>query len=294
MRHLLKHGMSCGPPGHYGSPEDAAATVADHAFFQYERTLQREANPELCIYLPAPDQAQEQEGTPPPTGTTPAPAGGQGRERSSGAASGPAGGGGSSKGEVQAVGLDGPSGVASMELDEPSALPGSVLQTGGTQASGSAGEQQDGNVAARHDKAGAARAGKGSSKGSGAVQNGSGVSGPAVSAPAEGGMRTVLIRIDYSLERPTSGLTFWGAYAHTDNQVERTAMACSGCDAQKGPCDVLPVAHSNLHALVAPVNVASGAHFSRKACHGCSTPLAAGAAACVWIPTHSNLLESIC
>lgn len=28
--------------------------VADHAFFQYERMLQREYNPELIIHLPAP------------------------------------------------------------------------------------------------------------------------------------------------------------------------------------------------------------------------------------------------
>ncbi len=31
-----------------------AAVVADHAFFQYERTLQREYNPELIIHLPSP------------------------------------------------------------------------------------------------------------------------------------------------------------------------------------------------------------------------------------------------
>ena len=30
-----------------------AAVVADHAFFQYERTLQREYNPELIIHLPS-------------------------------------------------------------------------------------------------------------------------------------------------------------------------------------------------------------------------------------------------
>lgn len=33
-------------------PAGAAAAVADHAFFQYERALQREADPELLIQLP--------------------------------------------------------------------------------------------------------------------------------------------------------------------------------------------------------------------------------------------------
>ncbi len=41
--------MHAGPSG-----ADLAAVVADHAFFQYERTLQREYNPELVIHLPAP------------------------------------------------------------------------------------------------------------------------------------------------------------------------------------------------------------------------------------------------
>jgi len=40
------------PADNYVSPEDAAGVVADHAFFQYERTLQRESLPELSISLP--------------------------------------------------------------------------------------------------------------------------------------------------------------------------------------------------------------------------------------------------
>ena len=39
--------MRAGPSGSH-----LAATVADHTFFQYERTLQREYNPELSISLP--------------------------------------------------------------------------------------------------------------------------------------------------------------------------------------------------------------------------------------------------
>ena len=41
--------MHAGPSG-----AELAAVVADHAFFQYERTLQREYNPELVINLPSP------------------------------------------------------------------------------------------------------------------------------------------------------------------------------------------------------------------------------------------------
>lgn len=37
---------------HAGPSEDVAAVVADHAFFQYERTLQREYGPELIVHLP--------------------------------------------------------------------------------------------------------------------------------------------------------------------------------------------------------------------------------------------------
>ena len=40
--------MRAGPSGSH-----LAALVADHTFFQYERTLQREYNPELSISLPA-------------------------------------------------------------------------------------------------------------------------------------------------------------------------------------------------------------------------------------------------
>ena len=39
--------LDTGPSG-----ADMAAVVADHAFFQYERTLQREYDPELIVHLP--------------------------------------------------------------------------------------------------------------------------------------------------------------------------------------------------------------------------------------------------
>ncbi len=44
--------LACVHAGPSGA--DMAAVVADHAFFQYERTLQREYNPELIIHLPFP------------------------------------------------------------------------------------------------------------------------------------------------------------------------------------------------------------------------------------------------
>lgn len=36
---------------------------------------------------------------------------------------------------------------------------------------------------------------------------------------AEAGLRTLLLRVDYEIEEPGSGLLFWGPFAHTTNQV---------------------------------------------------------------------------
>ena len=48
LGHAERLCMRAGPSGSH-----LAAIVADHTFFQYERTLQREYNPELSISLPA-------------------------------------------------------------------------------------------------------------------------------------------------------------------------------------------------------------------------------------------------
>lgn len=109
--------------------------MADHAFFQYERTLQRESNPELIITLP-------------PLQNTPAAAAG-----------------------------DAPGDSAS--------------QTSGADV------QQS------------------TDKGRGEERGGGEVAGPG----AEGGLRTLLLRVDYEIEEPGSGLLFWGPFAHTNNQV---------------------------------------------------------------------------
>ena len=124
--------------GNYASPEDAAATVADHAFFQYERTLQRESNPELIITLP-------------PVQNTPA---------------------------------------------QPAAAAGDATGDGAAQPI-CADVQQIADKGGGEEKGGGELAGQG----------------------AEGGLRTLLLRVEYELREPGSGLLFWGAFAHTNNQV---------------------------------------------------------------------------
>ena len=120
--------------------EDAAATVADHAFFQYERTLQRESNPELIITLPP---AQSTPALPPAGTPPPAPAG-----------------------NAVADGAEQPN--------------DGISQQGG-------------------DKGNVEEKGNGHETGD--------------------GLRTVVLLVEYELKDPGSGLLFWGAYAHTNNQV---------------------------------------------------------------------------
>ena len=222
--------------------------MADHGFFQYERTLQREANPELCIYQPQP--AQPQEGAALVHGAVhPAAMDGQGSELLRAAASNPAGGGGSTLEAVEGPKLEGGSGAAPMEVDQQAAVSMAALQNGGAQAGGGAGEQQNGSSAATNGQAGAPRAAQDSSKGSTALQNGGRAGGAGPVAAAEEGMQTVLIRIDYRLMQPTSGLTFWGAYAHTDNQVK---PSCTSCVRQQLGA-VLPAWHRKPQAVVVVV-----------------------------------------
>ncbi len=135
--------------------EDAAATVADHAFFQYERTLQRESNPELIITLPPAlsTPALPPAGTPPP-----APAG-----------------------NTAADGAELPNDA--------------ISQQGGDK----------GNV---------------EEKGNGALAG----------HEAGDGLRTVVLRVEYELKDPGSGLLFWGAYAHTNNQVCLLPLCCNSLE----------------------------------------------------------------
>jgi hypothetical protein len=48
----------------------------------------------------------------------------------------------------------------------------------------------------------------------------------------EGGLRSMLIRIEYDVAQPESGIKFWGKFAHTDNQVTSIRTAC--CTAAAG------------------------------------------------------------
>lgn len=137
--------------GDYASPVDATATVADHAFFQYERTLQRESNPELIINLPPLPPAQ-------PTDVA-----------------------------LAGLSLSGPEAKAAAE-----------------DAAGDRAGQQSGMA------------------GQGSAQKGAGVKDENGGAAGEGkdeGLRTLLLRVEYALEEPDSGIHFWGAYAHTNNEV---------------------------------------------------------------------------
>ena len=140
--------------GNYASPEDATATVADHAFFQYERTLQRESNPELIINLP-------------PLPTSPA--------------------------QLTDVALTGPS------LSDP--------------ATSAAAEDAAGDRAGQQNSV----AGQGSGQKGAGVKDGN---GGAAGGGNDEGVRTLLLRMEYELEQPDSGIHFCGAYAHTNNQVQ--------------------------------------------------------------------------
>lgn len=113
-------------------------------------------------------------------------------------------------------------GAAMMEVDPQAALPKAALQHGDGTADGSVGKKEhSGSDAASSCRA--TRAAVETSKGSAALHSGSrGTQSGPTAAAAEQGMRTMLIRIHYRMVQPTSGLTFWGAYAHTDNQVQHS------------------------------------------------------------------------
>ena len=146
--------------GSYASLEDATAIVADHAFFQYERTLQRESNPELIINLPPlPNPLAQLEPPGQPT-------------------------------DVALAGLP---------------LSGPEVSAAGENAVGDGSGQQDGVA------------------GQGSGQKGAGMkdaNGGAAEQGNDEGLRALLLRVEYELEQPDSGFHFWGAYAHTNSQVQ--------------------------------------------------------------------------
>ncbi|CAL8462796.1 g2329 [Coccomyxa elongata] len=156
--------------GNYASPEDATATVADHAFFQYERTLQRECNPELIINLP-----------PPPT----------------------------SPAQLTDVALTG------LSLSDP------ATSAATEDAAGDRAGQQNGV------------AGQGSGQKGAGVKDGN---GGAAGGGNDEGVRTLLLRVEYELEQPDSGIHFWGAYAHTNNQVRRARAWFPCVDTPNAAC----------------------------------------------------------
>ena len=195
--------------------------MADHAFFQYERTLQREATPELCIHLPPRMRPAAAEAL---VNSASDSAGARHSQQANGdvamAEAGQAGQNGGAP--APASGPDAK--TSAMELDAGHALQqqgapdnGSVQLQGsaavsatGAPRNGAAGQHAGGNTAGT--------AGSASANGAGA-QHGPAPPAAVGEGTEEAGTRTVLLRIEYELAQPTAGLLFWGAYAQTDMQV---------------------------------------------------------------------------
>ena len=231
--------------------------MADHAFFQYERTLQREATPELCIHLPARTQpaaealsnggadhaatesAQHANGDAAMAEAAPAEQNGGTLVPASGADT-----------EASAMELDAGPAPQQGALDNGGAQPdGSAAAANGAAANGAAAGLHAGNDTAR-------KAGLASANGA-IVQHGGAAPAPLTAAAEntdEGGMRTVKLRIEYELAQPTAGLLFWGAYAQTDMQVGCARVVgalCALCTAGDRLCTLLVAWHARKHGCVA-------------------------------------------
>ncbi len=169
-------------PGRGDSPDKLAAAIADEAYFQYERALQKEEEPELTVHLP------------------------------------PA--------------LDGP------QLD--------TIANGGTVngavANGHATEGDPRQAASLKSEHGAAYGAPaaGATHGSDAAAAAalmpppptpSSAGQPAGGSVAASGSRTVLVRVEYDVRDPVSGVRFFGEYAVSDSQARfcKTRWALRVC-----------------------------------------------------------------
>lgn len=234
----------CFPLGEYETAEDAAATIADHAFFQYERMLQRESGPELTITLPPQPEALPSTAHGQADGQA---AGNASSQRHVAVANGTGDGtaqpvlqsgsmpeheplsNGNVRGSVRAEGdgaVDSGRELVAASGNQQAAASGNMHQNGQPTTGGAAPMDVDsaalanGSTQTQPQLRQAAHAegkpaptnlnGKGGKNGDAKVDT----------VAAAEGMRTLLIRIEYEVDKPQCGTLFWGPFAHTNNQVQ--------------------------------------------------------------------------
>ena len=165
-------------PGRGDSPGKLAAAIADEAYFQYERALQKEEEPELTIHLPpAPDGPRLDTIT---TGGTAngALANGHATEGDRRQTSSVKSEYGATSGALAAGATIGSDAAMAAALMPPPPTPFSASQPAGG-------------------------------------------SGPAPDS------RTVLVRVEYDVREPVSGVRFFGEYAVSDSQARSCVTCCT-------------------------------------------------------------------
>eukprot|EP00884_Botryococcus_braunii_P001118 jgi/Botrbrau1/11006/Bobra.101_1s0004.1 len=191
LRPIIAEGLPDSVLGKEEPGHGLAATVADHSFFQYERMLQREAEPELAISLPSPPErpGSQEPGPKPQTDQDPS--------KGSGDRSG-------SKDRERGT----------QETSVGTA--GRVAEQGGTGPSQSTPRVKGAGLGPSRHQPSDPHGDPGRASGTPSCP-------PSVPSltPLKTGMRQVRIRVEYIASAEGGSLRFWNGFAITDNQVRR-------------------------------------------------------------------------